>query len=87
MKPAGELYSDAIEVQVSVIESLSDDDSFRIVLPQGVIEMTKRQFKEHFSNVRTSASYREVGIYHYPKLPRVAMQFLREGAKPGDATE
>ena len=62
--------------KASVIERLSDDERFRVVIPDGVIEMTKRQFREHFPNVVRSASYRDHGIYHYPKLPRAAMQFL-----------
>lgn len=59
-----------------VIEPLSDDDAFEIVTPLGTFVMTKGDFRRAFANVRRSASYRERGVYHYPTVPRVALEFL-----------
>ena len=85
--PRASYSATRLTFKAAVIERLGDDDKFRVVIPDGVIEMTKRQFKEKFPNVTRSASYREQGYYNYPKLPRVAMQFLKAAAKSQEATD
>jgi hypothetical protein len=62
--------------KASVIEPLELHQRFRIVTPVGSFEMTKADFYRTFSNVIRTASYREGGTYHYPIVPRVALQFL-----------
>lgn len=59
----------------SVIDPLSDDESFRVITPAGVFEMTKREFYTTFLNVTMTMSYRERGLYHYPTVPSKALQF------------
>ncbi len=63
--------------RADVIEPLSPDDSFRIETPEGIFEMTKADFYRVFSNVVSSASYRERGLYHYPRTPQKALRFLK----------
>lgn len=63
--------------RADIIESLAADERFRIVTPEGVFEMSKSQFYATFANVVESRSYREGGVYHYPKIPQKALQFLR----------
>jgi len=58
-----------------VIDPLADDDAFRIMTPEGHFEMTKREFMTSFPNVIASASYREKGTYHYPRVPSAAERF------------
>lgn len=58
-----------------VIEPLPNAGSFRIVTPVGTFEMTKQQFVDTFSNVPKTRSYREIGIYHYPVVPRKALVY------------
>lgn len=63
------------------IEPLEPSQSFRIITPFGVFEMTKAEFHRAFPNVVASASYRENGIYHYASLPRKALAY-----RVGDGT-
>jgi plasmid stabilization system protein ParE len=58
-----------------VIEALAPQDTFRVITPQGVFQMTKADFHRAFSNVAQSRSYLENGLYHYPKLPARAEEF------------
>lgn len=58
-----------------IIESLAVNQSFRIESNVGTFVMTKRQFYSAFPNVVASRSYRERGIYHYPRPPAKAEQF------------
>jgi hypothetical protein len=51
-------------------------DVFRIETPEGVFQMSKAEFRRVFANVAASASYRDNGLYHYPKTPEKALQFL-----------
>lgn len=39
--------------------------------------MSKADFYEAFSNVVNTKSYKERGIYHYPKTPNKALQYLK----------
>ena len=59
-----------------VIEPLGPHDSFRIVTPVGIFQMTKDEFHSTFPNVCASASYRDRGVYHYASAPRAALSFL-----------
>jgi hypothetical protein len=61
--------------RAKLIEPLHSSQSFRIITPGGVFEMTKSEFYSVFSNVVASASYRENGIYHYASLPRKALAY------------
>jgi hypothetical protein len=58
-----------------IIESLGPTEMFQVITPTGTFPMTKSEFYRDFHNVVASKSYREVGIYHYPKLPVRAEQY------------
>jgi hypothetical protein len=58
-----------------VIEALMDSDCFRIITPQGTFEMSKAEVYASFPSVVRSRSYRESGVYHYPRVPRAAEPF------------
>lgn len=62
--------------RAEVIEPLKDSDIFRIHTPEGTFSMRKIDFYQVFSNVVMSNSYRNRGIYHYPKTPAKALAFL-----------
>lgn len=61
--------------KAAVIEPLALAQTFRITTSVGTFAMTKRQFYTVFSNVVLTRSYREGGLYHYPKPPAKADQF------------
>lgn len=54
---------------------LGKTDAFRVITPIGTFQMTKADFYREFQNVAQSKSYREGGIYHYPKLPARAERY------------
>jgi hypothetical protein len=58
-----------------VIESLGQNEPFRVITPAGTFQMTKSEFYQEFQNVVGSKSYSQDGIYHYPKLPSRAERF------------
>lgn len=58
-----------------VIESIGPNETFRVITPIGTFQMTKTQFRRDFPNVVASKSYREGGIYHYPKPPLRAERY------------
>jgi hypothetical protein len=62
--------------KAAVIEPLAATDRFRIVTPDGTFEMTKADFYRDFANVVGSMSYRERGLYHYPRTPERALKYL-----------
>lgn len=66
-----------------VIEALSMDESFRIITPQGIFQLTRRMFETEFPNVVKSKSYQIGGIYHYPRTPQRALRYLvsKEGVQ------
>jgi 8-oxo-dGTP pyrophosphatase MutT (NUDIX family) len=68
--------------KAAVVEPLGSSDRFEIVTPHGTFEMSKADFYRAFPNVVQSRSYQEVGVYHYPKLPSAALEFLRSNPKP-----
>jgi hypothetical protein len=57
------------------IEQIGQSEAFRVITPVGTFQMTKSDFYRDFQNVVESKSYREGGIYHYPKLPARAEQY------------
>lgn len=59
-----------------IIEPLADDQQFEVVTPDGTFRMTKREFQLEFPNVVASASYRDGGVYHFPKVPAKATKYL-----------
>jgi len=61
--------------KADIIEPLSDGDSFRVITPVGIFQMTKADFYRDFVNVVRSHSYSEGGIYHYPTVPQKALQY------------
>lgn len=58
-----------------VIEPIGQSEAFRVITPVGIFQMTKSDFYRDFRNVVESKSYREDGIYHYPKLPARAERY------------
>lgn len=58
-----------------VIEPLKEFDVFRVVTPHGTFQMTKADVYAAFPAVVRSRSYRDAGIYHYPRLPEAAKAF------------
>ena len=61
--------------RADVIEPLDDNDVFEVVTPEGRFRMTKAEFRRSFPKVIASNSYREGRIYHYPRVPVLALQF------------
>jgi len=58
-----------------MIEPIGLSEAFRVVTPTGSFQMTKSDFYRDFQNVVESKSYREDGIYHYPKVPARAERY------------
>ena len=48
---------------------------FEVVTPEGTVRMTKRELHRDFAGVLTTRSYAEGRIYHYPKVPKVALKY------------
>ena len=63
--------------KADIIEPLNEDDVFIVHTPEGSFQMSKADFYEVFSNVVNTKSYKERGIYHYPKTPNKALQYLK----------
>lgn len=63
--------------KADIIEPLNVDDIFIVHTPEGSFQMSKADFYEVFSNVVNTKSYKERGIYHYPKTPNKALQYLK----------
>jgi hypothetical protein len=57
------------------IEPLEMGQSFRVITPMGVFQMTKQDFYETFPNVVESSSYQDNGNYNYSVLPKKAEPF------------
>jgi hypothetical protein len=77
--PAGEIVEyrkSRLWFMADVIEHLGMDQTFRVVTPTGVFEMTRAEFYEHFPNVSASASYQIGRHYHYKNVPYKALRFL-----------
>ncbi|MDB6076643.1 MAG: hypothetical protein JWO82_390 [Akkermansiaceae bacterium] len=67
--------SSRLSFRQDVIERLGPEDKFRVKTPMGVFEMSRKSFEKNFANVVSSHSYKEDGIYHYPKVPARAMEY------------
>ena len=63
--------------KADVIEPLGPSDRFRVVTPEGTFEMSKADFYRDFGNVTRSMSYRDRGLYHYPRTPEKALKYLK----------
>ncbi len=61
--------------KASKIEPLQDDQTFRVVTPNGSFQMTKAEFYRAFPKVVISRSYTESGLYHYPSVPKSALPY------------
>lgn len=62
--------------KAAIIEPLDLDNVFTVSTPVGTFRMTKRQFYAEFPRVVASSSYRDKGLYHFPKVPEHALRFL-----------
>ncbi len=62
--------------KAAVIEPLAMTDKFGVIAREGTFVLSKREFYEAFPSVVVSQSYRVNGLYHFPKAPRQALQFL-----------
>jgi hypothetical protein len=58
-----------------IIESLGEDQPFRVVTPVGTFQMTPAQLRATYPGVLKSVSYREGGTYNYATLPKSAERF------------
>jgi hypothetical protein len=63
--------------KAAIIEALEPSERFQVITPDGTFEMTKADFYRVFPNVVRSRSYRHAGVYHYPRVPSAALEFLR----------
>lgn len=63
--------------KADVIEQLNINDAFIVHTPEGSFQITKALFYKRFANVLKTKSYKERGIYHYPKIPTKALIFLK----------
>jgi hypothetical protein len=64
-----------------LIESLADQELFEVCTPAGKFRMTRADFERDFAEVAASASYRDLGEYHYPMIPYKAFRFLQREEK------
>jgi hypothetical protein len=62
--------------KADIIEPLRDEDKFRVTTPAGTYEMSKADFFRVFAHVPLTKSWRRDRIYHYPRPPAAAAQFL-----------
>ena len=74
-KIAASYSSSRLCFKANVVEPLEMDDTFEVITPVGTFQMTKAEFYRNFANVIQSKSYRESRIYHYPKVPQIALKF------------
>ena len=59
-----------------LITPLTEKETFRVTTPVGIFQMSKAEFLKIFGHVTLTRSWRQGGIYHYPKVPQKAEQFL-----------
>lgn len=57
------------------IEPLSPASQFRVITPVGTFQMSKADFYRDFPRVVISKSYVRDRIYHFPKVPSVALRY------------
>lgn len=58
-----------------IIEPLAWNRPFEVITPFGSYRFTKRQFHAAFPSIPKTRSYRELGLYHVPKLHLRAGRF------------
>lgn len=62
------------------IEPLQMKQTFRIVVDgNGMFEISKEEFLNHFNDVVMSPSYRSDGIFTYPQVPDKALRYFAKG--------
>ena len=72
---AKEYIASRLTFKRDVIEALANDEFFRVVTPHGTFQMTRADVYAAFPAVVRSQSYRDRGIYHYPRVPKAAEPF------------
>jgi len=72
-----ELEFSRLGFKADIIERLSSKDRFQVITPERTFEMTKAEFYRDFDNVVRSLSYRDRGLYHYPRTPAKALKYLK----------
>lgn len=70
-----------LEFRRDTIEPLQDDATFEIETPAGTFRFSKAEFHQHFPEIVSSVSYRDLGLYHYPMIPYKAFRFLVHESK------
>jgi hypothetical protein len=74
---ASSVYSSShLSFRRDLIDPLADTDQFEVSTPAGRFRMTRADFYATFPEVVSSASYRDLGHYHYPMIPYKAFRFL-----------
>lgn len=71
-RPAVAYRASRLTFKRDLIEPLGESSLFRIETPVGHFEMTKAEFYRIFPGVVASRSYRDDGVYHYPRVPMCA---------------
>ena len=51
------------------------EDTFEMIIPEGVFRMTKADFYRDFNNVVVSGSYQKGRVYHSVKPPSKALRY------------
>ena len=74
--PAVTYRASRLTFKRDLIEPLAGSARFRVETPDGVFEMTKAEFQQVFANVVASRSYQEGGVYHSPRIPLRAQQYV-----------
>ena len=74
-QPAAIYESSRFCFKRDVIERLAPQAEFRMITPVGVFQMSRATFHREFSNVVASDSYKNGGVYNYPRLPSKAEGF------------
>lgn len=62
--------------KADLIDPLRDEDKFRVTTPAKTYEMSKADFLRVFARVTLTNSWRRDRVYHYPRPPAAAAQFL-----------
>lgn len=83
--PAASYHATRLLFKAAVIEPLEPLQRFQVITPEGTFTMTKADFHRVFPNVVQSRSYREAGVYHYPKVPAAALEFRTTSDEPESA--
>ena len=74
-QPVVRYSSSRFAFKADLIEPLEETERFRIDTPEGAYEMSKAEFYAAFPRVVETKSYKIDRLYHYPKVPLVALRF------------